>query len=291
MKRFITLFAPEPDNGGGGGAEQQDNGNLVPEFDFRTALDEKGAFKPGWDAALPADLRDYAGTLGKYPTLTEMMRGHGNMAKMLSQRQALKPPAPDAKPEEIAAWNKAMGVPEKPEDYGLKAPEKMPEGVEWDAGLATGFQAVAHKIGLTPAQVNGVMEFHLQQQVAAVGKHKGLVEAHQKQQQEALAKEWGAEFTEKMARTEAAAGLLGAPANWKESPEMVKMLHEASGLIREDKLVGADKVGLNFTGPQQAEDIRRNPNNPWYKAYRGEEGIERQQEASKLMMRLHGVKE
>jgi hypothetical protein len=42
-------------------------------------------------------------------------------------------------------------------------------------------------------------------------------------------------------------------------------------------------------GKAQAEDIRRNPSNPWHNAYIGKEGAARQKEAAALMARLQGV--
>ena len=42
-------------------------------------------------------------------------------------------------------------------------------------------------------------------------------------------------------------------------------------------------------GKAQAEDIRRNPSNPWHNAYIGKEGSAHQKEAAALMARLQGV--
>jgi hypothetical protein len=72
---------------------------------------------------------------------------------------------------------------------------------------------------------------------------------------------------------------------------MIKALHSAASLIQEDKFVASNKVGLGLTGADQAEDIRRNPANPWHAAYHNKEGKERQQQAQSLMMRLQGVKD
>ena len=82
MKTF--LFAPEGGDGGGGGGTLLSGGAPTPapdptpsptptppagggEWDFRSALDDNGAFKQGWVDTLPPDLKEYAGTLGKYP--------------------------------------------------------------------------------------------------------------------------------------------------------------------------------------------------------------------------------
>src|SRR5436190_618693 len=59
---------------------------------------------------------------------------------------------------------------DKPEDYGLKAPDKMAEGIEWDASFAGEFVKLAHTIGLTKDQVAKLAEFQLGQQSQALQK-------------------------------------------------------------------------------------------------------------------------
>jgi hypothetical protein len=265
-------------------------------FDFRSALDETGSFKQGWVDSLPADLKDYAGTLGKYPNVVELLRGHGNAQKLIGQRgnTGLKPPGPDAKPEEVAAWKKLIGVPDTPDAYGLKKPDQLPEGVEWNEEDVKGFQTLAHEIGLTPAQVQKLTEYDLARagKMTASGKEK--LTAFVNEQRDTLKKEWGDSFSNNVERALMAAQLLGLDPKDPEignSAKMIKALHSAAALIREDKFVSSNKVGLGLTGADQAEDIRRNPNNPWYNAYHGKETPERQREAQKLMMRLQGIKE
>jgi hypothetical protein len=114
-----------------------------------------------WSANLPDDLKDYKG-FERYPTTADFLRGHRELQKAWDGRQQVKPPGEGAKPEEVAAWRKLMGAPEKPEDYGLKAPEKLPEGIQWNEDLAKDFAALAHKHHLPPAVVQELAEFHNQ---------------------------------------------------------------------------------------------------------------------------------
>ena len=264
-------------------------------WDFRSALADDGSFKPDWTQSLPADLKDYAASLGKYPNVTEFLRGFGNAQKLIGQRggQQIKPPAPDAKPEEIAAWNKLIGVPEKPEDYGLKKPEKLPEGVEWDDANAAEFAAFAHKNGLNAQQVQALMQYDMERQSKGYGKSTAELTAFVEKQRAELQSKWGTQYGENVARAMKAAELLGLdPADPEigNSAKVIQALHQASQLMQEDKFVASNKVGLGLTGPQQAEDIRRNPANPWHAAYMGKEGKARQLEAQAIMARLQGVK-
>ena len=64
---------------------------------------------------------------------------------------AVRVPGPDAKPEEIAAFHKKLGVPDSPAGY------KPPEGIEGlDPGRWQMWSTAMHRLGLTPAQVEGL---------------------------------------------------------------------------------------------------------------------------------------
>lgn len=269
------------------------DGNAVP-FDFRQTLDDKGSFKQGWQDTLPDGLKEFSGILGKYPNPVELARALGHSQKLISQKQqAGKPPGPDAKPEEVAAWRKTLGVPDKPEDYGIKAPEKLPDGVKWDDAEAANFSKFAHEIGLTPQQAQKLIEYDVgikaNMYQAGSGKLAEYVEAQKKE----LAAEWGDKFQDNAARALNAAQILGLDANDPEignSAKMIKALYTASQLISEDKLVGSGRGGSGMTNKQMADDIMVNPSNPWNAAYMGKEGEARQKEAQKQRLNLLGVK-
>lgn len=77
----------------------------------------------------------------------------------------VKVPGKDAKPEEIAAFHKAMGVPEKPEDYFKDI--KLENGAvigDADKPLADSFAQAVHKAGAPPAVVNAAMNWYFQHQ-------------------------------------------------------------------------------------------------------------------------------
>lgn len=316
MKRF--LFSPDDGSGAGGGgsttilggdaggsSQQQTTTTAAAttttaatggEWDFRSALDDKGAFKQGWVDTLPPDLKEYAGTLGKYPNAAELLRGHGNAQKLIGQRGApgVKVPGPDAKPEEVAAYRKAIGVPDDVAGYGLKKPDTLPEGVEWNEEQVGKFASLAHELGLTPAQAQKLVAFDTERMGKMSAGGKAKLEAFVNGQRDELKKEWGEQYQNNVGKALKAAELLGLDPKDAEignSAKMIKALHSAAALIQEDKFVASNKVGLGLTGADQAEDIRRNPANPWHAAYNGKEGKERQSQAQALMMRLQGVKD
>jgi hypothetical protein len=315
MKTF--LFAPEGGDGGGGGgtllsgdagastqaaattttaAATTTTATTGGEWDFRSALDDKGAFKQGWVDTLPPDLKEYAGTLGKYPNAAELLRGHGNAQKLIGQRVApgVKVPGPDAKPEEIAAYRKAIGVPDDVTGYGLKKPDALPEGVEWNEEEVGKFGALAHELGFIPAQAQKLVAYDTERMAKMNLGDKTKLDTFIQGERDALKKEWGENYQNNIGKALKTAELLGLDPKDAEignSAKMIKALYSAAALIQEDKFVASNKVGLGLTGADQAEDIRRNPANPWHAAYNGKEGKERQAQAQALMMRLQGVKD
>lgn len=70
-------------------------------------------------------------------------------------------PGADAPPGDWDPVYKALGRPDNPEGYGFKAPDTLPEGVTWDDKTAGEFAGLAHRIGLTPAQVGALRDFQL----------------------------------------------------------------------------------------------------------------------------------
>ncbi len=266
-------------------------------YDFRTSLDDKGNFRPDWTSGLPADLRDHASVLAKYPNPVEMARGLANAQKMIGQKSTLKAPAPDAKPEEVEKFNSqirgVLGIPDKVEDYKVAKPEKLPEGITWDESKASEFAKLAHSLNIPPAAANKIAEWQMNHLGSIAEQGKAKLDEWVKAQDAELRKDWGSDFDVNLGKAAKAAQIAGFDLNDPElgnNAKFVKAMLTVSNLIKPDAFVGADKAGVTMDGAAQAEDIRRNPSNPWHAAYMGREGASRQKEAQAVMARLQGVK-
>lgn len=282
-------------SGSSGGAGAGDGGS-PGAWDFRSSLDDKGNFRPGWDANLPDDLKASAAALAKYPNPLELMRGHVNASKLIGQKTALKAPAPDAKPEEVAKFNaqirEVLGVPAKAEEYKLTKPDNLPQGLSWDEAKVGDWQKFFHENNIPPAIADKIVAKQAAEIASQAEAGKGKLDQWVKSQEAELRKEWGADFDANLGLAAKAASIAGFDLNDSElgnNAKFVKAMLTVSRLISPDKLVGDDKVTA-MNGAAQAEDIRRNPNNPWHKAFMGQEGEARQREAAALMARLQGVK-
>lgn len=288
------------------GQQQQQQGSAsagagdeaAKAYDFRSSLDDKGNFKSDWTATLPDDLKQSAGVLGKYPNPLEALRGLANAQKLIGQKSTLKAPAPDAPKEEVEKFNSqirsVLGVPEKADDYKLTKPEKLPEGLSWDEAKVGDWQKFFHENNIPPAVANKIVAKQTAELAAQVEIGKGKLDEFVKAQEAELRNDWGANYEVNLSKAAQAAKIAGFDLNDNElanNAKFIKAMNTVSQLIKPDALVGSDKASSGLDGPAQAEDIRRNPNNPWHAAYHGKEGPDRQREAAGIMRRLQGVKE
>ena len=172
-----------------------------------------------------------------------------------ASRNFVKKPGDDAKPEEIAEYHKALGVPEKPEDYFKSI--KLENGAvigEADKPLADSFAAAVHKSGATPAVVNAAMNWYFgnQEQQAAA-----LDEADEKFKTEstnALKDDFGSAFKRK---TNAIASLFEfAPGGADAKNEKSLFARLMGGRTADGKIIGNDPDMTRF---MVALALERNP--------------------------------
>ena len=149
-----------------------------------------------WLDTLPVELKSDP-TLAKYKTPEEAHKAHIEAVKLIGKRQegVVHYPGENGKPEEWAAYRKAIGVPEKPDGYAVK----LPEGVTVHQETFDAYRAKAYEIGLTPKQAEALVQYDIER--ASLGQRR-MHEASVKQQQEgekALRTAWGPKYDQHMA--------------------------------------------------------------------------------------------
>lgn len=101
----------------------------------------------------------------------------------------LKAPLPeDPTPEEISAWRAENGIPLKPEDYGVKAPDGADE-----AQLGE-FLNTAHELNLKPEQVAKLVEWRAAVEQQAAEQRAELDAKAKNEGTETLREDWGSEY-------------------------------------------------------------------------------------------------
>ena len=247
-----------------------------------------GKFAPGLSGRLSEDLKPYAGSIRKFEgtPIQDVLKSYGELEKKLGQR--VQPPGPEARPEEVAAWRKNMGVPERPDGYGITRPEDMPAEM-WSDDLARGFAEVAHKHHLSAAAANELVGWWNGQQQAALSRYQQEAVGGREALVQGLHLEWGEKFETNLHAAQRVAGMVRLDVNDPsigDNPVVIRALHAMSSLISEDRQVTGGNGALRLTRHQQADDIQTSRTNPLYDDYHGANGPERQAMAAEQVRRL-----
>ena len=270
-------------------AQIQQNSAPPPEAakSFTELLDDKGGFKQGWTQALPEHLKAFEGTLGKYPNPFEALSALGNAQKFISSRQTLKPLDANATPEQAqqyyAELRKITGAPEKPEDYGIKAPE----GKELSP-LAGEFAKMAHEHGIPPAFVHKAVDLYNK----GMGDLVEQAKAAQTQDAQAaiaeLNQEWGADAANTWDRAKRGIVALGGDPK-KDTYTIQDVMRMA---LNADRMIRPDDTLIGTRGPTQTVDERMTAlqKDPAYQNPKTTADFKRQAEIANELQRLHAYK-
>lgn len=255
-------------------------------FDFRSLINDEGNFIDNWIDQLPENLKADAKHYSKYKSPIHALEHTRNLQQLVGKKaDAVIIPGEGATEQEIAEYRAKIGVPDTPEGYGIKTPDDLPEGVEVSDEIMAEFAGVAHKLGLTPEQVNGLQQWEMgrvgaMSQANETAAH-ALEAKHLEDNRKALQEEWGTgkEFDEKITLATRAGRTFGYSAQELESnpifrnAEVVKILAKAGADMSEDRLVSGDE-GSPQSLKAQAQDIISNPQNAEYAKYwAGDEAV------------------
>jgi hypothetical protein len=163
------------------------------------------------------------------------------------QGESLRPPKPDAPPEE---WNKfysKVGRPESPDKYEFKRPDNLPSDLPYQDDLAKASKAWMYEAGLNPRQAQVVHDkwfsYAAQQQQAQREALKTALESTHDE----LVKDWGGPpdseaFKTKLAMANKALDKLG----WTDRFKKKGLLLEDGGLTDSQLARGLAVIGEMF---------------------------------------------
>lgn len=223
------------------------------------------------------------------PKVDQLGASYQSLEKAFSEKREIKIPGANATPEQVAAYRaevrKITGAPEKAEDYGLKAPENLPEGVEWNADTANKAAAIAAEYGIPAEALHKLIDLNNDNLSGIVTKSAELQAQQIQSVIDGLNTEWGADAPNNWQR--AARGALAVGIDIKTSklasdPEFIRASLAVDKFLREDSgLVSGDNVAATYQ--EQADRIRKSDD------YQGKNGIEKQTAALSQLQRLHGA--
>ena len=239
-----------------------------------------GTFGDKWLDALPDDAKDYKDTLSKYKSVPDMAKALANANQLIGKKLGV--PNEKSSPEELAAFRRAMGVPDSLEEYKF-APDALPEGMTWSDDMAKPYAEIAHKHGIPPSAMKELVAQHAKTEMFKMEAIQATFEKQRTEAVQTLQKEWGTDFGKNIGLAKQAAKLAGVDANSHgfSDPEVVRGFVRMAQMMSEDK-VGRSMGGTEFmTGAARAKDIMSNPDNTWHKRY-----MEGDREAAALVTSL-----
>jgi len=249
----------------GVGSGEQGSGGLFGE--------DGGSFAEGWVDRLPQDFlpaeerEAFRTHAAKYKSPLDVIKSDFNKEKLLGRR-GVSVPGERATPEEVAAYRRAIGVPERADGYALK-PRDLPEGAGWNDELARPYAEIAHQYNIPQAAMEALVAENVRQQGLQVN---ATVEALEQRRAAGLAnlqQAWRGDFEKNLELARRGAALAGVDPQSEGfgDPNVVIAFAKLAARTAEDKVVRGGGQGA-LQGTALADDIQTNPGNPLYGRYR-----------------------
>lgn len=222
-----------------------------------TAQDSFGA-NSDWMSTLTPELRQIV-EAKNYKSPADVVQAYAHAQRAIG---ADKIPLPkDGVWDEVARGK--LGIPREPGGYKLQRPE-LPAGINYDETFEKAALPVAHKLGLTPQQVQGLLDFYAGHQAQSFqslmrGRMEGETQSAQMLQQE-----WGPTYDAKVTQAKRAARYFGGQSlidflnesGAGNNPELVRAFAKIGSMMTEDSL----KIGRSHGFSITPEDARREAN-------------------------------
>jgi len=197
-----------------------------------------------------------------------LAKSYQGLEQLLGKKaNAIVPPSEKSTPEEVAAYRKAIGLPDSPEGYKLK-PEQLPEGVTWDEGVAKRAAELAHKHNVPASAMQEFMKFDMERAAMMQQAAAGMIDAQLEAGREELQRVYGDKFNEKieLARRAAVTAGVDPASHGFVDPQVVKAIVSLAEKLSDDRLVEGNQTGVSNTRAR-ARDIMTNQSNPLYQRY------------------------
>jgi hypothetical protein len=163
----------------------------------------------------------------------------------LTSGRLIPRPGKDAKPEEIAEFHKALGVPEKAEDYfkDLKLENGAVLG-DQDMPIAKAFAEAVHEAGAPPAVVNKALNWYFKNQEEQAAQLDERDDSFRSEAEKALKEEFGPAFKRK---TNAISSLFEiAPGGADVKNEAALYARLMGGRMADGQIIGNDPDMVRF---------------------------------------------
>lgn len=204
MKHRFQEANLDPNKGGGGGGGEwlKPFGEHAKVFEgikdpaeLATRWTELKA-KPttfDWRKELAGDDATAQQALGRFTDPKLFTKAFLEAQNKIRSGELAKPLAKDAKPEEIAAWRAANGIPADPKDYWKELPNGLAIGKD-DQPVFDAYGAIAHKHNAPPALMQEFAQAYYEQQAAVAKAERAVDQQDAVKTTEVLKAKWGNEY-------------------------------------------------------------------------------------------------
>jgi hypothetical protein len=262
--------APAPETGGEPAAGQPEESLVGGEPAQESYVNPDGTFVPEWTKRLPEEMGDFRNKLANYKDTTELAKALHSAHQLIGKKGVIVP-GKDSPPEEVAAFRKAMGVPENAADYTKTiTPESMPEGIEWSDKLAGPYVDVAHRWNVPPGAMKELVNIRMKETQLQQEAEKLVIQQTQREGIEKLRTIWRGDFENKLGLVRNAVKFVRGNNNTYGlgDPEVVRIIADLASRMNEDTFVNASASSAGFSSMKaRANDIQTNPQNALYKKY------------------------
>lgn len=217
-----------------------------------------------WRSGLDDTIKGHA-TFANFKSVNDLAKSHLEAQKLIG-RKGIILPQEGASEEEIGEFYNSLGRPKTAEEYKLDE-IKAPEGVEIDENARGEFLKVAHKLGLQPHQVNGLIKWQVEGEgVKSKASDDSRTEAIEKAETD-LRKEWGTAYDANISMANKLIGKFGnkeAVEDLKDglghSPSLIRMMANIAKGMSEDTL-GPGSAIMTKTPAEAQKEISQIQNN------------------------------
>ena len=253
----------------GGDSDPETNPDPAPSGgqDYHTTITPDGKLAQDWVEHLPEEWRGDAKSLSRYTTFDDLVKATVHAQSLVGQKaEGVIIPGEGAQPETIAAYRKAIGVPDNVEEYKLNRPEGLPDEL-WDDTVAQKYRDFFHEQNVPPAVANQLVAMHLEDQNAQMellGQQQAATIA---EGEKALRQAWGHGFDDNLALAKRAATTAQLPLEHPsfQDPDVVQAWSRVGSLLSEGTLISPNDVP-GFQSSKAKADAMMEPGHPMYEA-------------------------
>ena len=219
-----------------------------------------------------AGMENLAGTVQKYKSADGLLKGAANLVNFAGKKvEGVIVPNEASTPEEIAEFQKAIGVPESATEYDLRL-ENLPEGLDWNDSLAGEWGNVFYEAGLNQEQAAKLSQAYsditAKQLEDATQNLSSQAESVMMEQQATLQKQWGREYDRNIQSAVDMAEVVGFDMDNESdmaavrNPKVMNMLLAKSQSMQEGVMPrgGQPSASANETAKAKADAIYQKHN-------------------------------